>query len=236
MVMMLYYRLSGEFGEGLQPTRTHHTLCFAIPMQSQDSRPIHGVPVTDLVQAFDADSIGELMSYYQPLLRQIAQEHWCSKLRRRYGISDAIQNTWVSLTRHSPRRRFDNRHQFTAYIACSLGNQIKSLRRKVSAKKRGTDKETDLGEIPLFDVIADLKDPNQLDVLIQKEMVCATLAALLKQPREIQRLLRWRFRKGMSYAQIGAKIERNADDVRYLINTCLQEISREVNSKQPNSF
>ena len=210
MVMMLYCRFSGEFGDGLQPTRTQYISYFAIPMQSPDSRPGHGVPVTDLVQAFDADSIGELMSYYQPLLRQIAQEHWCSKLRRRYGISDAIQNTWVSLTSHIPKRRFDNRGQFTAYLACSLGNQIKSLRRRVSAKKRGTDKETDLGEIPLFDVIADLKDPNQLDVLIHKEMVCATLAALLRQPREIQRLLRWRFRKGMSYAQIGAKMSAAA--------------------------
>ncbi|MFY8072831.1 MAG: RNA polymerase sigma factor [Pirellula sp.] len=234
--MLLYYQLSGEFGDGLRPTRTYYILCFAIPMQSPDSRPGHGVPVTDLVQAFDADSIRELMSYYHPLLRQIAQEHWCSKLRRRYGISDAIQNTWVSLTSHSPKRRFDNRGQFTAYLACSLGNQIKSLRRRVSAKKRGTDQETDLGEIPIIDVIADQQDHNQLDVLIQKEMVCATLAALLRQPREIQRLLRWRFRKKMTYAQIGAKIERNADDVRYLINTCLREIAREVRSEQAYSY
>ena len=85
-------------------------------------------------------------------------------------------------------------------------------------------------------MIADRKDHNQLDVMIQKEMVCATLVALLKQPREIQRLLRWRFRKGMSYAQIGAKIERNADDVRYLISTCLREISREVRSEQAHGF
>lgn len=236
MIFLLYCRLLGEFGDGLRPTRTYYILCFAILMQSLASRPKHCVPITDLVLSFDADSIGELMSYYQPLLRQIAQEHWCSKLQRRYGISDAIQNTWIALTSHSPKRRFDNRGQFTAYLACSLGNHIKSLRRGVSAKKRGCDKETDLGETSLAEAIADHQNYDQLDGLIQKELACSTLAALLKQPRELQRLLRWRFRKGMTYAQIGEKIDRNADDVRYLITTCLREIAREVRSEQAYSF
>lgn len=79
--------------------------------------------------------------------------------------------------------------------------------------------------------IPNLKEVDQVDRLIRQELARSILIVIHKQPREIQRLLRWRFRKGMSFSQIGAKIDRKADDVRYLINTCIREISSEVRSQ-----
>lgn len=188
-------------------------------------------PVTDLIQKLDEHSVGELMDFYRPLLRELAERQWCPKLQRRYGVSDAIQNTWLAISRFAPREHFKNRRHFASFLTTSLGNQIKSLRRTLHSKKRDIAKETEFGESQPIESIPDRNEYYQLDRLVEKELACATLAVLLRQPREIQRLIRWRFRKGMTFAEIAAKIDRKADDVRYLINTCLSEMSREIRSE-----
>jgi DNA-directed RNA polymerase specialized sigma subunit len=47
-------------------------------------------------------------------------------------------------------------------------------------------------------------------------------------PRELQRILRWRFRKEMTYQQIGEKLQRSDDDVRMLVKRCLVRLKSEV--------
>jgi DNA-directed RNA polymerase specialized sigma24 family protein len=64
--------------------------------------------------------------------------------------------------------------------------------------------------------------------VIEKEFLTEVLQVLLRLPRELQRLIRWRFRKGMTYPEIALKIDRTEDDVRHLVDKCVNDICREL--------
>ena len=71
-------------------------------------------------------------------------------------------------------------------------------------------------------------DLPPIENLLNQE-VCERLHfALNRLPRELQRVLRWRFRKGMTYKQIGEKLDRSDDDVQMLVNRCLARLRSEV--------
>lgn len=200
-------------------------------MQSVAPRTSCRSPITDMARVLDENAIDELISYYGPLLSVIANRQWCSHLRSQFGVSDAIQNTWMAVVRNAPKEHFKNRQHFVGYLTTTLRNQIRKLQRKLTAKKRGFDEKADWDEAQEIDSIPNFQEADPIDRLIQQELARSVMIVLHRQPREIQRLLRWRYRKAMSYSQIGAKIDRKADDVRYLINTCIREISREVRSQ-----
>ncbi len=67
-----------------------------------------------------------------------------------------------------------------------------------------------------------------IDDLLSREIYIRLGETLSRMPRELQRVLRWRFRKGMTYKQIGDKLQRSEDDVRMLIKRCLARMKSEV--------
>jgi DNA-directed RNA polymerase specialized sigma24 family protein len=57
--------------------------------------------------------------------------------------------------------------------------------------------------------------------VIEKELAKDTLDALL----------RWRFRHGMTYREIGEKLGRSEDEVRHLVNYCIKLIRKDLRRK-----
>lgn len=192
------------------------------------------VPVTDHVRVFGEAEVRELMRYYRPLLKEIIRRRWDRRMQRRIDPSDALQTTWISVVQGVGGRRFEDRSQFTGFLTRILCNQIENFRRCVFAKKRSVLREqsdgdffggSSFGEGELVD--GGLGD-EILDRMIREEMIEEVLCAILKLPRELQRLLRWRFRKGMTYAEIAGKLGRKEDEVRYLVDQCVKGISRKI--------
>lgn len=197
------------------------------------------VPVTDHVRVFGEAEVRELMRYYRPLLKEIIRRRWDRRMQRRIDPSDALQSTWISVVQGVGGRRFEDRSQFTGFLTRILCNQIENIRRCVFAKKRSVLREQSDGDFydrDFFDraffnerelVDGGLGD-EILDRMIREEMIEEVLCAILKLPRELQRLLRWRFRKGMTYAEIAGKLGRKEDEVRYLVDQCVKGISRKI--------
>lgn len=197
------------------------------------------VPVTDHVHVFGEAEVRELMRYYRPLLKEIIRRRWDRRMQRRIDPSDALQSTWISVVQGVGGRRFEDRSQFTGFLTRILCNQIENIRRCVFAKKRSVLREQSDGDFydrDFFDraffnerelVDGGLGD-EILDRMIREEMIEEVLCAILKLPRELQRLLRWRFRKGMTYAEIAGKLGRKEDEVRYLVDQCVRCISRKI--------
>jgi RNA polymerase sigma factor (sigma-70 family) len=71
-------------------------------------------------------------------------------------------------------------------------------------------------------------DTNPLDRLLSEENCHRLHVAVERLPVELQRLLRWRFRKGMTYKQIGERLQRSENDVRMLITRCLARVKSDV--------
>jgi RNA polymerase sigma factor (sigma-70 family) len=184
-------------------------------------------PITDWVSRFDDESVRELMVHYRPLLSAIVRRHWRSEFQSRMDPSDAVQLTWASIAQASERTQFVNRFQFISFLIKTLNNQIVDIRRSLFAQKRSVAQEAHLSWSTANETLfVAPEEQNALDRLIQQELAQEVLHGFLRLPRELRRMLRWRFRDGMTYAAIAGKIDRKEDDVRYLIKKCIQEIRR----------
>lgn len=186
-------------------------------------------PITDWVRKFDDESIRELMEHYRPLLYAIARRHWDPRIQRRVDPSDALQLTWSSMAETSRRIGFKDRAHFTGFLTKTLGNHLVNIRRSLYAKKRSVAREVEPSADSAdceFDFAAVHDDV--LDRLIEREFLSETLQAILRLPRELQHLLRWRFRKGLTYSEIAKKIDRTEDDVRHLIDKCVNTVCRDL--------
>lgn len=187
------------------------------------------VPVTDHVRVFGEEEVRELMRYYRPLLKEIIRRRWDRRMQRRIDPSDALQTTWISVVQGVGSRRFEDRSQFAGFLIRILCNQLENFRRCVFAKKRSVLREQSDGDLIDDGELTDSGLGDEiLDRMIREEMIEEVLCAILKLPRELQRLLRWRFRKGMTYAEIAQRLERKEDEVRYLVDQCVKGISRKL--------
>lgn len=185
-------------------------------------------PITDLLRSFNDQSVSELVTYYRPLLYEIARREWNRKYERRIGISDIVQSTFVSMAKSVPNESFIDRHHFKKFLTTLLRNNLRSFRRNLLSKKRTIDKEVFLNATPTPISIAGRDRTDQLDIMIDMELIHKVLISLQKLPREVQRLIRWRYRKGMTFRQIGERIDRKPDDVRYLLDRCISEIAKDL--------
>jgi RNA polymerase sigma factor (sigma-70 family) len=190
-------------------------------------------PITSWLHRFDNAAIVALMNYYRPLLKTIAGRNWDQRLQGQVDLSETLHRTWATVALQIPKKRFANRGEFCAYLTRSLCNQLVSYRRYLLvARKRSVGCEVmspdpgDMGQS-----IRSQKSLLPVERVIEKELAKDTLDALLRLPRELQHLMRWRFRHGMTYREIGEKLGRSEDEVRHLVNYCIKLIRKDLRRK-----
>jgi RNA polymerase sigma factor (sigma-70 family) len=190
-------------------------------------------PITSWLHRFDDASILALMNYYRPLLRTIARSKWDQRFQGHVDLSETLHRTWATVALQMPKKRFTNRAEFCAYLTRSLCNQLVSYRRYLlMAKKRSVRCEvrsTDPANLGQGSLLQQSGPP--VERAIEKELAKDTLDALLRLPRELQHLMRWRFRHGMTYREIGEKLGRSEDEARRLVNYCIQLIRKDLSRK-----
>ena len=111
-----------------------------------------------------------------------------------------------------------------------LKHKIEDVRRRfLLCKKRSIYRERPIETVGQ-DAENQLVDCDSLPIenLLNQEVCDRLNISTNRLPRELQRVLRWRFRKGMTYKQIGEKLDRTDDDVRMLVNRCLARLRSDV--------
>jgi RNA polymerase sigma factor (sigma-70 family) len=188
------------------------------------------VDITGLLERRDAAALGELMRWYRPLLRALADRKLDAIVRTRIDPSDVVQEACGDVVAAIHRVESKSRQQFWGYLKETLINKIHDVRRRfVLAEKRSIVRENrDFCRADGMEAWVDHCIEQPLDVLIHDETCRSVLLALGRLPRELKRLLRWRFRKGMTYKEIGQRVGRSEDDVRMLITRCLARVRKEV--------
>lgn len=190
-------------------------------------------PITSWLHRFDNAAIVALMNYYRPLLKTIAGRNWDQRFQGHVDLSETLHRTWATVALQIPKKRFANRAQFCAYLTRSLCNQLVSYRRYLLvAKKRSVGCEVRSPDpVNMGQAIRSQKSLLPVERVIEKELAKDTLDALLRLPRELQHLMRWRFRHGMTYREIGEKLGRSEDEVRHLVNYCIKLIRKDLRRK-----
>jgi RNA polymerase sigma factor (sigma-70 family) len=109
-------------------------------------------------------------------------------------------------------------------------NKIEDLlRRFLKSKKRDVSRELSSEEISSDEfrqIASDEESP--LDLMIDEEHFRKVMNAIRALPDEIQRVLEWRFERGMTFEQIGDRIGRSKDDVRMLIQRCIARLKKQL--------
>ena len=191
--------------------------------------------ISELLSRRDPSALEDLISWYRPLLKGMANRDLDRLLRSKIDASDIVQETCRDVARVFPSLRTTNRSQFVAYLSTVLKHKIEDVRRRfLICKKRSIYRERPIETIGrnVENRMVD-GDDCPIENLLNQE-VCERLDfAMGRLPPELQRVLRWRFRKGMTYKQIGGKLDRSDDDVRMLVNRCLARLRSDV---FPNGF
>lgn len=184
--------------------------------------------ISERLQNRSSNAIDDLIVWYQPLLREMADRQLDGVLRQKVGVSDVVQEACTDVVRGFPSLKAVNRGQFCAYLRTVMHNTLEDVRRRFKrTEKRQVAQEVSLTSPQVAGKCRD-KDTQPIEKLITDETFQQLRKALGKLPRELQRLLRWRFRKEMTYKEIGQRLNRSEDDVRMLIKRCLARIRPEI--------
>ena len=194
-----------------------------------------GGQVSELLDRRDALALEDLIKCYRPLLKAMANRDLDLLIRRKVDVSDVVQDTCQDVASSFQKIEATNRNQFVGYLKTVLKNKIADCRRRfLFSQKRCIYRELPLGELDLRNsserdgIECAQVDLEPIEKLIVDEK-CDRLKVLLgRLPRELQRLLWWRFRKELTYREIGIKLSRNEDDVRCLVQRCLARMRSEV--------
>ena len=195
---------------------------------SENVQPV--ADVSELLSRRDSAALQDLITWYRPLLKGMADRNLDPLLRSKIDASDVVQDTCSDVASAFPELKATNRLQFVAYVTSVLKHRLEDLRRRfLLSQKRNVYRERPItvNQLDNESKFAD-GDMAALDKLLDEEVCDRLYVALNRLPRELQRVLRWRFRKGMTYQQIGKKLERSDDSVRMLINRCLARLRSEV--------
>lgn len=198
-------------------------------------------PITDWARRLDDDSLMELIRHYQPLLRVLARRNWDKRLKSKVDPSDALQQTWTSISKNAGRTQFKDRRHFYSYLRKVLKNQITDMKRLLLMSRKRSNGVEDMAfteSDPHLNASFDerhVRIPPVLQQIADRELAEHTLRALLRLPRELQRLIRWRFRKQMTYEQIAQRLGRQPDEVRHVVNKCLKNLEKDLRRRFPES-
>lgn len=186
--------------------------------------------ISELLSQRDSAALENLIECYRPLLRAMADRDLDKLLRSKIDVSDIVQDTCKDVALHFYKMEANNRFQFVGYLRTALKNKIEDVRRRfIRSQKRNVYREQPLTALDsqsrrVFVDTASLP----IEELLQQEVCIRLRGTLSRMPRELQRVLRWRFRKGMTYKEIGDRLQRSEGDVRMLIKRCLARIKSEV--------
>ncbi|MCY2983616.1 MAG: sigma-70 family RNA polymerase sigma factor [Planctomycetota bacterium] len=186
--------------------------------------------ISELLTRRDPNALEDLIAWYRPLLKGMANRDLDRLLRSKIDASDIVQETCRDVARSFPSLQTTSRLQFVAYISTVLKHKIEDVRRRfLICQKRSIYRERPIETVGqhIVNKLVD-SDSQPIENLLNQE-VCERLNdSVNRLPRELQRVLRWRFRKGMTYKQIGEKLERSDNDVRMLVNRCLARLRSDV--------
>jgi RNA polymerase sigma-70 factor (ECF subfamily) len=187
-------------------------------------------PVTDMLWNRDSDALEKLIEWYRPLLREIAEGMLGKTLAAKVDASDIVQDTLDGISNGFKNHNLQNRSEWKGYLRRVLARRVADVRQHfLRTRKRDIRREQiDLQHEAIMQSVVDPRAESPLDKLISDEFAHKAIHAFKRLPKELRKVLRWRFRKEMTYEEIGNRVGRTPDAVRMLVNRCVLAIRKEI--------
>lgn len=178
--------------------------------------------------AGDRDAAGQLLEHYLPVLRDMAQKQIPKLVLSRVGPSDLVQQTCTEICTSISNVSATNGSQLWAWIrSVMLRNLVDVHRRFVSCRKRSVLKERTLDE-PGRNLLMSWKSCSPLEQAIHAEEVSRLKVAMSRLTDAHCTVLRWRYEEGLTYSEIGERVNRSEDAVRMHVRRAEQALQRQL--------
>lgn len=185
----------------------------------------------------EARDIALLLERYRPLLRAIAAGQIDLLLQAKVDPSDVVQDVCMEVMKSADKLPASHSTRFSSYLRRVISNKLHDLKRRfVSSHKRSVHREQLDDEMDVARVVdAETESIDILGNLVDEELLNRTRAALRSLPFEVQKVIFLRYIKKMTYAEIGERVNRSADDVRMFVKRWLERLKHEVDNVSSSS-
>lgn len=173
------------------------------------------------------EALGRLLEACRHYLMLVANEELKTDLQGKFGASDVVQETLLEAQRDFGRFRGHSERELLAWLRrILLHNLLNHERQFTHVQKRSVKREVD-------PEIEDVKNrssgggtPSQHAMADEESSLLA--AAMGRLPEEYRRVIELRNREGLSFADIGQRLNRSADAARMLWSRAFEALAREL--------
>ena len=176
-----------------------------------------------LSQHGSLEQLGRLLEEYRPYLLAIARQEIAPQLAGKVGASDLVQDTLVRGVKHFDSFEGTTREQLAGWLKQILLNGARNAARDFGAEKRDVGREE---PVDSRHVARGEQTPSR--VLMSRERQELVEAAVARLPEELRRVIEWRHRENLGFADIGQRLDRSEDTARRLWATAIEHLQREL--------
>jgi RNA polymerase sigma-70 factor (ECF subfamily) len=191
-------------------------------------------------QAGSEAALGELLELYRNYLLSVAGKEMDRAIQAKAGPSDVVQDTFLEAQRLFARFEGQAAEQFLAWLRSILQFKLSEYYNRFHAtQKRQVERERSLEESgpqgPLRERLpAEASTPS---VRAMRQEEAQQLRAAVERLPELQRqVLIWHHWEGLTFAEIGRRVQRSEDAVRMIFGRALNRLAEEVeheNARRP---
>jgi len=182
-----------------------------------------------LAKTGQAESLNELLQIYGKYLRVVADIRLHDRLRARCSPSDVVQDTLLDAFRDFAQFRGRTQAEFLGWLRQILvHNVLRLTERHVAAEKRAVRREVSLDALQaghgriasrrsasLGEMLAD-RAASPSSIVGRRELASVVVDQLDNLPPDYREVLVLRHLQGLSFTEVGARMQRSPGAVRIL--------------------
>jgi RNA polymerase sigma-70 factor (ECF subfamily) len=182
-------------------------------------------------RAGSAEALGKALETCRRYLLLVAERRLDPKLRAKGGASDLVQETFLEAQRDFDAFRGTSEAELLAWLSRLLLNNVGNFARRY----RGTDKRDVGREVVLQadgsssavapDPAADTPSPSRQ--AMDNEQAAALQQALARLPDDQRQAIVMRYQEGLSFEEIGRRLNRSPDAARKLWTRAMERLRLE---------
>jgi RNA polymerase sigma-70 factor (ECF subfamily) len=187
-------------------------------------------------QAGSESALGELLELYRGYLLSVANQELDPALQRKAAPSDVVQDTFLEAHRLFGRFEGEAAEQFLAWLRAILHHKVSEQHNRYRAtQKRQVGRECSLDETGPHGMLGDLL-PGQASSpsvrAVRQEEVEQLRQAVERLPETQRQVLIWHHWEGLTFGEIGRRLERSEDAVRMIFGRALDRLAEELEREQ----
>lgn len=176
------------------------------------------------------ESREQLFDAARAYLRIAARNAIDSDIRAHFSESDLVQETLLAADRAFPSFQGESQQQFGVWLRRILLNTLLNryrAYRQTAKRDRSQEQSIDAGQVPPENLATNRgESPSQQAIVNEEQQLLS--AAIAQLPDDYQKIITMRHRDHMTFAQIGAQLNRSPDAARMLWYRAFQQLSNTV--------